>query len=287
MNRRLTSIAIVVALGTLTASAQQYVAAAAARHIRIASSPGRRSPRSTPSTKDTYSATTTAEGYFNIQFVRAGTYEITISLSGFQKLQGDRRRSRQQQVVRTNAVLKVGGVTESVNVEAKAQVLNDRQVHRSPRQSASVRAIVELPLNGRNVWNLSATTHSVPTGRRQRYRFRGSEAPVSAKFKTACRSTASVPRPTSSPRPASVQLPMRWRRFRSRPAARRPNTDLIWVLDQRGHQERHQRAARVRALTSSRNDPLKFAGMVSRTRRIPKESAAQQSVWFLDRGADW
>ena len=35
-------------------------------------------------TKDTYEAATNADGYYNIQFVRAGTYEITISLSGFQ-----------------------------------------------------------------------------------------------------------------------------------------------------------------------------------------------------------
>ena len=31
-------------------------------------------------TKDTYEATTNAEGYYNIQFVRTGTYEITVTL---------------------------------------------------------------------------------------------------------------------------------------------------------------------------------------------------------------
>ena len=39
-------------------------------------------------TKDTYETTTTSDGYYNIQFVRAGTYEITISLSGLSDLQG-------------------------------------------------------------------------------------------------------------------------------------------------------------------------------------------------------
>jgi hypothetical protein len=34
-------------------------------------------------TKDTYETTTNSEGYYNIQFVRTGTYDITITLSGF------------------------------------------------------------------------------------------------------------------------------------------------------------------------------------------------------------
>jgi hypothetical protein len=35
-------------------------------------------------TRDTYETTTNAEGYYNIQFVRTGTYDITVALSGFQ-----------------------------------------------------------------------------------------------------------------------------------------------------------------------------------------------------------
>src|SRR5881397_4412018 len=35
-------------------------------------------------TRDTYEATTNAEGYYNIQFVRTGKYEITVTLTGFQ-----------------------------------------------------------------------------------------------------------------------------------------------------------------------------------------------------------
>src|SRR6476620_5055631 len=68
-------------------------------------------------TKDTYETTTTSDGYYNIQFVRAGTYEITISLAGFQTFKASGVEVGNNQVVRTNAVLKVGGLTESVNVE--------------------------------------------------------------------------------------------------------------------------------------------------------------------------
>src|SRR6266571_2860005 len=74
-------------------------------------------------TKDTYEATTNAEGYYNIQFVRTGTYEITVSVTGFQTFKATGVQVTGNQVVRTDAVLKVGGLTESVNVDARAQVL--------------------------------------------------------------------------------------------------------------------------------------------------------------------
>src|SRR6478735_5160618 len=113
-------------------------------------------------TKDTYQAATNSDGYYNIQFVRAGTYEITISLSGFQTFKASGVEVGNNQVVRTNAVLKVGGLTESVNVEAKAQLLNTDSAVVS--ETIGKRAIVELPLSGRNVWSLAATTPGVLAG---------------------------------------------------------------------------------------------------------------------------
>src|SRR3954470_18970839 len=113
-------------------------------------------------TKDTYETTTSSEGYYNIQFVRTGTYEITISLAGFQTFKATGVQVAGNQVVRTDAVLKVGGLTESVNVEARAQVLATDSAVVS--ETIGKRAIVELPLNGRNVWNLAATTPGVLAG---------------------------------------------------------------------------------------------------------------------------
>src|SRR6478735_2583374 len=113
-------------------------------------------------TKDTYQAATNSDGYYNIQFVRAGTYEITISLSGFQTFKATGVEVGSNQVVRTDAVLTVGGLTESVNVEARAQVLTTDSATVS--ETIGKRAIVELPLNGRNVWNLAATTPGVLAG---------------------------------------------------------------------------------------------------------------------------
>ena len=113
-------------------------------------------------TKDTYEATTNAEGYYNIQFVRTGTYDITVSVAGFQTFKATGVEVANNQVVRTNAVMKVGGLAESVSVEAKAQVLNTDSAVIS--ETIGQRAIVDLPVNGRNVWNLASTTPGVLGG---------------------------------------------------------------------------------------------------------------------------
>ena len=55
-------------------------------------------------TKDTYEATTNAEGYYNIQFVRTGKYDITVTVTGFQTFKATGVDVATNQVVRTNAV---------------------------------------------------------------------------------------------------------------------------------------------------------------------------------------
>ena len=113
-------------------------------------------------TQNTYEATTNAEGYYHIQFPRAGKYEITVTVSGFQTFKATGVEVANNQVVRTNAVMQVGGVAESVNVEANAQVLDTDRATVS--ETIGERAIVELPLSGRNVWSLASTTPGVLGG---------------------------------------------------------------------------------------------------------------------------
>ncbi|MGH8639561.1 MAG: carboxypeptidase regulatory-like domain-containing protein, partial [Burkholderiales bacterium] len=113
-------------------------------------------------TKDTYEATTNSEGYYHIQFVRTGTYEITVTVAGFQTFKATGVDVASNQVVRTNAMLQVGGINESVNVEAAAQVLNTDSATVS--ETIGERAIVDLPVIGRNVWTLASTTPGVLSG---------------------------------------------------------------------------------------------------------------------------
>jgi hypothetical protein len=113
-------------------------------------------------TKDTYETTTNGEGYYNIQFVKLGTYDISVTMQGFQTFKASGVAVAGNQVVRTNAVMQVGGVSESVSVEARAAVLDTDTARIS--ETIGQRAIVELPLAGRNVWSLASTTPGVLGG---------------------------------------------------------------------------------------------------------------------------
>ena len=92
-------------------------------------------------TQDTYEVTTNAEGYYNIQFARPGHYEITVTVSGFSPFKATGVEVATNQVVRTNASLHVGAISDAVTVEAKAQVLDTDR----PTVSATIneRAVVE------------------------------------------------------------------------------------------------------------------------------------------------
>ena len=75
-------------------------------------------------TQDTYEATTNAEGYYNIQFVRAGTYEISISVAGFRTFKATGVDVATNQVARTNAVLPVGALNESITVAGTSPIID-------------------------------------------------------------------------------------------------------------------------------------------------------------------
>src|SRR5436189_750548 len=110
-------------------------------------------------TRDTYEAATNSDGYYNIQFVRTGTYEITVTLSGFQTSKVSGVEVANNQVVRTNVVVKVGQLNESITVVAAAPVLDTDSARIS--ETIGQRAVSDLPLNGRNVWSLASTTPGV------------------------------------------------------------------------------------------------------------------------------
>jgi len=113
-------------------------------------------------TQDTYEATTNADGYYNIQFVRTGKYTITVTVPGFQTFKALGVDVGSNQVVRTNAVLQVGGVNESITVAGVSPIIDTDSAKIS--ETISGREVVDLPLAGRNVWNLASTTPGVLGG---------------------------------------------------------------------------------------------------------------------------
>jgi hypothetical protein len=113
-------------------------------------------------TGDTYEATTNSDGYYRIEFVRPGRYDITVTIASFQTFKASGVEVANNQTVRTNATLQVGALSETVNVESKAQVLNTDRATIS--ETIGERAIVELPSSGRNVWSFASTTPGVLGG---------------------------------------------------------------------------------------------------------------------------
>src|ERR1051325_5806891 len=100
-------------------------------------------------TRDTYEATTNAEGYYNIQFVRSGTYEITVTLTGFQTTKVTGIELANNQVARTNVVMKIGQLNESITVVGAAAILDTDSAKIS--ETIGARAVADLQINGRNV----------------------------------------------------------------------------------------------------------------------------------------
>ena len=86
-------------------------------------------------TKDKYEATTNEQGHYNIQFVRIGRYEITVTLAGFQTFKATGVEVGTNQMVRRDAVLQVGDMAETVTVEAAARCSPPR-TRRLPKRSA-------------------------------------------------------------------------------------------------------------------------------------------------------
>jgi len=115
-------------------------------------------------TQDTYNTTTNEEGYYAIQFVRVGTYDITIQEPGFQTFRKTGVQVDINQVVRNDAVLKVGNVVESVTIQASAPVLKTDDATVS--EIITTRAVAELPLNGRDPMQLAITTPGVLPGQK-------------------------------------------------------------------------------------------------------------------------
>jgi hypothetical protein len=113
-------------------------------------------------TRDTYRGLTNAQGYYDIQFIRAGTYEITVSQAGFQTFKAAGIEVDANQIVRTDATLRVGDVTESVTVEASAQVISTDEARVA--ETLHTRAVAELPVSGRDVWALASTAPGVLSG---------------------------------------------------------------------------------------------------------------------------
>ena len=113
-------------------------------------------------TRDTYTTTTNEQGYYLIQFVRIGNYELTVKQPGFRTYQISGIQVDINQVVRNDVVLEVGEVRQTVTVESTVTAIKTDDAGIS--EIISTRAISELPLSGRDPMLLAITTPGVLLG---------------------------------------------------------------------------------------------------------------------------
>ncbi len=113
-------------------------------------------------TLDRYSATTNEQGYYSVEFVRVGVYNVTVEHTGFQKVTKTGIGVDINQTVRTDITLPVGAVSQSVSVEATVTAIKTDDA--SVSEILSSRNVAELPLNGRDAMSLAATTPGVIPG---------------------------------------------------------------------------------------------------------------------------
>src|SRR6185437_14907069 len=115
-------------------------------------------------TQDQYSAVTSSQGDYTIQFVKTGTYNITASHPGFQTITKGGVTVDYNQTVRSDFTLPVGQVSEHIVVTAAAPPITTDDA--SVKETVGTRSVAELPLNGRDALQLAAITPGVLPGQK-------------------------------------------------------------------------------------------------------------------------
>ena len=113
-------------------------------------------------TGDTYASTTGQDGSYRIEFLKIGTYTLTVKHEGFSTMATKGVAVDMNQTVRTDFTLKIGAVTDKVEVIASNPPISTDEA--SIRETISAQAMGELPLNGRDALQLAITTPGVIQG---------------------------------------------------------------------------------------------------------------------------
>ena len=113
-------------------------------------------------THNTYSTVTSEQGYYNIEFIAVGDYNLTVEQPGFETTRINGIHVDINQVVRNDVVLKIGNVVESVTVQATASAIKTDDATVS--EIVSTRDVAELPLNLRDPMALATTMPGVLPG---------------------------------------------------------------------------------------------------------------------------
>jgi hypothetical protein len=124
--------------------------------------PGAKVTATETRTLDKYNTTTNQQGNYNFEFVRVGVYSVAVEQSGFQRVTKTGIIVDINQTVRTDIMLPVGAVNQSVTVEATVAAIKTDDAAVS--EILSTRNVADLPTNGRDAMSLATTTPGVIQG---------------------------------------------------------------------------------------------------------------------------
>ncbi|NWF82624.1 MAG: TonB-dependent receptor [Bryobacteraceae bacterium] len=113
-------------------------------------------------TGESFSASTNEAGYYEIQFLRAGIYTVTVTRPGFTAATVKDIALSANQTVRTDVQLKVGSVDTKVEVVAEVTPIKTDEA--AMNELIGARQTVELPVANRNPIRLAITTPGVIPG---------------------------------------------------------------------------------------------------------------------------
>jgi hypothetical protein len=104
-------------------------------------------------------AVTDREGFYQVLGLPIGTYRVKIEHEGFREIVFENQTLEINQTLRVDAKLEIGIISQVVQVEAQASVVETSNP--TIEQSVSGRALTDMPLNGRNVLDLALTLPGV------------------------------------------------------------------------------------------------------------------------------
>jgi hypothetical protein len=102
---------------------------------------------------------TDKNGFYQVQHLPIGTYQVSVEASGFSKATSSPASLDINQTLRVDLKLQVGRVSDVVNVESQASTVETE--NSVVGGTVTGNAIFELPLNGRNTLDLLATQPGV------------------------------------------------------------------------------------------------------------------------------
>ena len=140
---------------TLTASAQVNINGSLRGRISDPSNaalPGATLTLTNEATATTFTTSSDGGGEYQFARVSPGVYRMTIEKDGFKRAQRERVTIAVNEAAVINAALEVGGVNETVTVQADAQVVQSQTSNVS--QIITGQRIRDLPLNGKNFQRL-------------------------------------------------------------------------------------------------------------------------------------